>query len=51
MTYNELKKMYKGYRFRGCEKDWEIVKKTKGNCIVISFNVDDYDEEVFFDIT
>ena len=50
MTYNELKKMYKGYRFRTGEKDWEIIEKTKGNCPVLSFNVWDEDEEVFFDV-
>jgi hypothetical protein len=49
MTYNELKRFYKGYRFRTGEEDWLIVKKTKGNCFV-ECNADDYDEEVYFDV-
>lgn len=50
MTYNELKRKYKGYMFRTSTKEWEIVKKTKGNCEILDYNIDPEDNEIFFDI-
>lgn len=51
MTYNELKRKYKGYRFRVSAKDWKIIKKTKGTCKVLNYNADDEDKDIFVDIT
>ena len=50
MTYNEFKKFYKGYKLLTCKEDWLKIYKTKGNCIVIDCNADDYDKEVYFNV-
>lgn len=50
MTYNKLKQMYENYKFRTSAKEWGIVKKTKGNCEILDYNIDDEDKEIFFDV-
>lgn len=50
MTYNELKKEFKGYRLRTTDDGWKKIKKTKGTCLIEDYREDDFDKEVFFDV-
>lgn len=49
MTYNELKKLFKGYKLRTTKEDWDRINKTKGNCLVEDYRDDKFDKEVFFE--
>ena len=49
MTFNELRRLYPNYKFRTSSEEWLVVVDTKGNCL-IDYNIDDYDEEIYFDV-
>lgn len=49
MTYNELKKEFKGYKLLTTDEDWERIKRTNGNCLIEDYRYDDFDKEVFFE--
>lgn len=51
MTFNELKKLYPKFRLNASDRDWSIIRKTKGKCKVIDYTIDCDDMEIYLDIT